>query len=427
MLVVVVALTLSAPGGALKLSSMPSEGELAQLLWERSAELQLARGKVAQARGDYERALLLPNPGLDVSTNTIPVGPTNPTDAITNPLAEIPNYAFGLSELVELGKRGPRQESTRKALDAAIDDAREQLRQRFFDLSEHLGEIAAAQSRIAELQTVADDAHHMTIIQKARADRGEAVPLDADRTLLEEEKLRSAVGVEQEHMLAELRACTELMGIPCEPFGTADQAISFLERTVAAPSVRLEDRPDVMSLQAQEESARALQTLSERKAIPDPTLRLGYVRDQFVTSGNQQNSLFVGLSIPLTIFDHGQADAKAAAAAADAAARSRERTLQSAQVSLQRIIETQKSLETRRTQLRDHALPLARDVVSRLDQALARGGIPVQDLIFARRTLAELLIDARDLDLAAFRNGVALLRTGGAVPALPADLTTPGG
>lgn len=428
MLAVVVALSLSAPGGALKLSSLPAEPDLAQLLWERSPELQLSRGRVAQARGDYERALLLPNPNLDVSMNTIPVGPLNTAadPGLTNPW-DVPNYAFGVSELIELGKRGPRQESTRRALDAAINDARELLRQRFFDLDEHLGEIAAAQARIAELQTVADDAHHMTIIQKARADRGEAVPLDADRALLEEEKLRSAVGIEQEHMLAELRACTELLGVTCEPFDTSDHAISFLEHSASAPNVQLEDRPDVQSLKAQEDSARALETLFHRKAIPDPTVRFGYVRDQFVASGNQQNSLFVGLSIPLTFFDHGQADARAAAAAADAAARSRERTLQSAQVSLQRIIEQQKSLETRRSQLRDHALPLARDVVSRLDQALARGGIPVQDLIFARRTLAELLIDARDLDLASFRNGVALLRVGGAVPALPSDLSTPGG
>ena len=85
------------------------------------------------------------------------------------------------------------------------------------------------------------------------------------------------------------------------------------------------------------------------------------------------------------------------------------------------------ALVASRNQLRDHALPLARNVVKLLDEALGRGGIAVQDLIFARRTLAELLIDTRELDLAAFRNGVALLRTGGAVPALPNELNTESG
>jgi cobalt-zinc-cadmium efflux system outer membrane protein len=426
MLVVVVALTLSAaPSGALRLSPFPSEPELSSLLWEHSPELQSARGKVAQARGDYERANLLPNPGLDVSMNTIPVGPLNTTfdPTLTNPW-DVPNYGIGISELVELGKRGPRQLATRRALDAAILDARELLRQRYYDLSEHLGEIAAAEARISELKQVADGAHHMTIIQKARADRGEAVPLDADRTLLEEEKLRAAVGQEQEHMLVELRACTELLGVLCEPFDNADQAAEFLDRPVAQAAPKLEERPDIQSLQAQEESALAFKTLGERKAIPDPTFRLGYVRDQFVASGNQQNSLYVGVSLPLPVFDHGQVDARAAAAAADAAARARARTLDAAKVSIARIVQQQKSIDERRAHLRGTALPLARDVVSRLDQALARGGIAVQDLILSRRTLAELLIDARDLDLESFRNGVAALRTGGATPAMPPELNT---
>ena len=167
MLGVVVALSLSAdPSGSLKLSSLPSDTDLSSLLWERSPELQAARGRVAQVRGDFERSHLIPNPGLDVSMNTIPLGPINTSgQSITvNPL-DVPNYAFGVSELVELGKRGPRQQATRRALDAAVHDARELLRQRFYDLQEHLGEIAAAQARIGELKEVADGAHHMTIIQ----------------------------------------------------------------------------------------------------------------------------------------------------------------------------------------------------------------------------------------------------------------------
>jgi cobalt-zinc-cadmium efflux system outer membrane protein len=428
MLGVVAAVMLAAgPIGSLKLSSAPAEAELAQLLWESSAELQLSRGRVAQARGDYERAQLLPNPGLDVSMNTIPLGPLNTANdpSLTSPW-QVPNYGFGLSELVELGKRGPRQESTRRALDAAMYDARELFRQRFYDLQEHLGEIAAAQARVGELKEVADGAHHMTAIQKARSERGESQGLDADRALLEEEKLQAAVLQEEEHLLTELRACSDVLGIPCEPFDTTEQADAFLDRAMGVAGTPLEDRPDIRSLQAQEDSARALQTLSSRKAIPDPTLRVGYVRDEFVASGNQQNSLYVGVSIPLPMFDHGQADARAAAAAAEAAGRARERTLAAARVSLSRLQQQKKSLETRHKQLREHALPLARDVVQRLDQALGRGGIAVQDLIFARRTLAELLIDDRDLDMDEFRNAVELLRAGGAVPALPNDLS-PGG
>src|SRR5581483_834998 len=93
MLGVVAALMLAAgPVGSLKLSAVPAEAELAQLLWEHSAELQLSRAKVAQARGDYERAQVLPNPGLDVSMNTIPIGPLNTSNdpSLTSPW-DVPN------------------------------------------------------------------------------------------------------------------------------------------------------------------------------------------------------------------------------------------------------------------------------------------------------------------------------------------------
>src|SRR5690348_5070353 len=102
-------------GAVLELSKLPGDGELAQLLWERAPDLQLARARVAQARADYEPALLVSNPNLDLSLNALPVGAQNPGAPVTNPWLEVPNYGFGLSELIELGKRGPRQDSTRRA------------------------------------------------------------------------------------------------------------------------------------------------------------------------------------------------------------------------------------------------------------------------------------------------------------------------
>jgi cobalt-zinc-cadmium efflux system outer membrane protein len=410
-------------GAVLELSKLPSDPDLFQLLWERAPDLQLARARVAQARADYERALLLPNPTLDISANTLPVGPQNVTAPVANPLADVPNYGFGVSELLELGKRGPRQASTHSAFEAAMHDAQEQLRQRFFDLQEHLGEIAAAQTRIAALSDLSKDAEHLTAIQRARAEKGDTSALDADRSLLEEEKLKSTLGAEQEHLVAELRACGEVLGLQCLPFEQPDAAVGFLADPQIGPPGTLEDRPDLRSLQATADSSRSLETLANRRAIPDPTLRLGYVRDQYIASGNYPNSVYVGVSIPLPIFDHGQADARAAAAAAQAAERAKVRTLEGARDSLHRLSEQAKSIESRRTQVRDRALPLARDVVQRLDAAVARGAAAVQDLLLARRSLVELLMDSRELDLSAFRTRVALSRVGGAMPKPPQELT----
>src|SRR5437762_2864802 len=95
-------------GSVLELSKLPSDTDLFQLLWERAPDLQIARVRVAQARADYERSRLLPNPGLDIGVNALPLGAQNPGAPVTNPWLEVPNYAFTLNETLELGKRGPR-------------------------------------------------------------------------------------------------------------------------------------------------------------------------------------------------------------------------------------------------------------------------------------------------------------------------------
>src|SRR5262245_24905619 len=113
----------------LDLSHSPGDDVIAQLLWARSPDLVAARAKMATAQSDVVRSGLLPNPSLDGSWNTIPVGRTNPPN-LSDSLNRVPNYAFSLSTLVEIAKRGPRQRAARSAADAALLDAYELLRQR---------------------------------------------------------------------------------------------------------------------------------------------------------------------------------------------------------------------------------------------------------------------------------------------------------
>ena len=67
-------------------------------------------------------------------------------------------------------------------------------------------------------------------------------------------------------------------------------------------------RADIRALAAYGNAAAAARELADARKIPDPTVRLGYLRDQFVISGNQLNSVNVGVSLPLPVFDHGQGE-----------------------------------------------------------------------------------------------------------------------
>jgi outer membrane protein, heavy metal efflux system len=416
-------LTLASPDG-LDLSAGPDAAALTRQVWATSPDLQAARVKVAAARADAARAGFLPNPTLDLSANTLPVGPTNPPD-LAQPWLNVPNYGAGLSVLLEVGKRGPRQEATIAAARAAVFDAVELLRQKVLSAEESVSDIAAAEVRVATLIQLAEDALRLTTLERARADKGDTSPLDADRAQLEEEGVFTSLGEARESLAEALRACTEVVGVPCLPFADRRSASAWLERRAQDAAATLEDRPDLKSLEAQQAAAAAQKVLAERRWAPDPTLRVGYLHDRFVAAGNQQNSLSVGLTIPLNLFDHGQADAAAAAVAVAAARGARERLLGNAASQLQRLQEQQRNIGARQKRLRERSLPLALSVVERLSAAVTRGAAPLQELLLARRTYAELLLTANDLDRASFRLRVARARVAGSALPLPLELTDP--
>src|SRR5437763_10831520 len=137
----VLPLVASAETPPLRLSALPAPNEVAALLWEHAPRLQPSRVRLADGKAGLERTHLLPNPALDVSWNTIPIGELNPP-GLQEPLANVPNYVFGLSELVEIGKRGPRQRSAASTLGSSLEDARAALFDTYFDLSERIAAVA---------------------------------------------------------------------------------------------------------------------------------------------------------------------------------------------------------------------------------------------------------------------------------------------
>ncbi len=90
-----------------------TDAALAAFVWAHSPDLAAARARYASAHADLVRARLLPNPVAQLAVNTIPIGPTNPPGL--DRLTEVPNASVSISELFELGKRGPRATALREA------------------------------------------------------------------------------------------------------------------------------------------------------------------------------------------------------------------------------------------------------------------------------------------------------------------------
>lgn len=416
---------------ALPLAQLPPDEELVALVWSHSADLAQARAKAASAQAEVARASKLPNPGLDLSVNTLPLGETNPP-GLEAPLTHVPNYQIGLSELVEIGKRGPRRQAAQKTAEAARLDALEGLRRAFVDLLDGIGRVASSEQRVAALSGLVADAAELTHLQAERAQRGDAAELDVDRARLDEERLRSTLAEERQRLEAALIDCARLAGLRCEPFGAVERAQAFLDARSQPPlpahslENALGERPDLRSLSAQEEAARSSAALARARRIPDPTFRLGFVYDTFLVSGNQGKSLYAGASLPLPFFERGQADLAQAAAAEGAARASRALLTAQAERDLARLLAQSQALLKRRAAMRAETLPMARGVVERLTRAVQAGGASLQDVLQARRALGELLEDAADLDLAALQVALAIRRTAAPLPAA-AERLLPGG
>jgi cobalt-zinc-cadmium efflux system outer membrane protein len=412
------------PGGkdVLRFSALPGEAELGRWLWDRAPGLAVSRARVSVARAQITRSEALPNPTLDLSWNTIPVGETNPAH-LNAPLSNVPNYAVFLSQPFELGKRGPRQRAARHGAEAALWDAVEQLRLTWLDLQMVIARAASSEQRIAALTGLAEDAGKLSELQRRRAEKGDVANLEFERARLEEERLRSSLAEERHKLEVALTDCARLTGAICEPFGQAERAHAFFDAAVSRSRegvdslrARVTERPDVKSLAASEQAAQATGDLARARVWPDPSLRVGFVYDTFTVSGNQNKSVSVGVSLPLPVFERGRADRAEASATGWAVRQTRDRALAQAEVELPLLLRQLDELRARRTRMRESILPSAQSIVERISKAVAAGGALLQDLFQARRTLGDLLGDAADLDLAAFETSLALLRAAGNSP-----------
>ena len=417
-------LSLAAGGGpeSLDLSSSPGNPQLVELLWARSPDLVSARAKLGQAEADVTRSEVFPNPGFDFQWGTLAIGPTNPPGL--DKLKDVPNYTFTLNQPFEIAKRGPRQAASRAARDAVLYDAVETLRQRWFDLLERISEVATAEIRVGALEDTVRDAQRLADLQLERQKRGDIAGLDVDRAVLEAEKYASNLGQERERLSAALLLCAQAVGLPCRPFASPDAARAFLSGRLAAspPAANLDARPDLRSLQAQETSARSSLTLARNRWIPESDLP-GGLRARRVHRLRQPAPERVrrrehAAALLRSRTGRCQGRLRVAEAAGQA-----QLLLRAASLRDLALLEQQRQAAlARRSRLMERTLPLARDVVQRLESAVTRGGAPLPDLLLARRTLGELQLDAADLDLFAFHLTVAQARAAGELPPLPESI-----
>jgi outer membrane protein, heavy metal efflux system len=386
-------------------SLLTDEAKLTSWLVEHSPELRAARARVAQSSAEARQSRALPNPVLDASVANLPLGETNPAGLGLNQTAI---YTVGLSQTVELGKRGPRiagaelrQRSATHELAAAQRDERAAARYA-------LANALYRGLRVGILQESLLDAERAAELQRTRYEQKALSGTDYDRLLLELHSLRADVARERAEYGAALAACAAVLGATCDLTGASQELLTQAAplRAESAADARLEQRPDVQALDAESRAAQQDAELARGRAIPDLTLRLGYTHDRFVVSGDNRNTLSVGVALPLPVFDRGRYDAARSLGRAEELRDTRRAILRQARADVAALVGRKQTLETLLATLERESLPRSISVLASTQIAFDHGGVSLTDLLLSRRTQIGLrltLLDER-FELFGIRN-----------------------
>jgi cobalt-zinc-cadmium efflux system outer membrane protein len=371
------------------------DARLVAWLQGHSPEIRAARARLAQSNAELASSHLLLNPVLDVSLGNVPLGDTNPAGLSFGQTAI---YGVGLSETVELGKRGPRiagaeyrQQSA--ALQLANDEMASLTSARLA-----LGNALHRGLRVAIFEESLKDAERGAELERTRYEQKALSGTEYDRLLLDLASLRADFERELAEYRAALADCAAALGSECDLKDARDEDLVTSAALPAASTSesRLALRPDLRALDAERQASQRDAELARARAIPDVTLRVGYTHDRFTISGDLRNTLAIGLSLPLPIFDHGQHDSDKALSRSLELRNTRDALLRNAQADLTSLLRKKQAIETVQGVLERESLPRSGNVLSSTQTAFDHGGVSLTDLLLARRTHIALQLTLLD-------------------------------
>jgi cobalt-zinc-cadmium efflux system outer membrane protein len=366
-------------------------------------DVRAAASRIQQADAQVGASRVWQNPTLDLGLNNITVGRFNrPSPGVTR--ADTLSYTVGVSQTIELGKRGPRVEAAKLRRDASSEEYRSTLLGLVSDARGAMTKVAYLGARQRILEDGLVSAQSMADLTKIRLDRGDVSGVDQARLMLDVDRVERDVADNHSDLEDALADCEAILFAPCQvEAATLDSAEKSAGQTAYTDlEAAISSRPDLRAIRLEQRAAVAEATMHRRSAIPDPTVGVAYTRDYYEASGNQPYTLGVSASIPLPFFDHGQYQA----VEADHRAEELSAVLQSAQ---RHAASDARSLVIRRRVLlgkldniQHAALPRSKEVVDSTTVAYQRGQISLTDLLIARREHASLLLEEADTRFALF-------------------------
>lgn len=348
---------------------------------ENNLELQAARFRLERARAEAIAARLRPNPGLTVAAENLRLSGPTPSDRLNE-------FSAAYSETVELGGKRARRESVAEA-NISVAEAKfaDVMRQGIAEVKQRYFDALLARYNIQIATENRETFQQLVQFNLARFQEGAIPEGDLIKVRLERIKFDAAV---KQAELSMRQAVVEVLERLEEPMTSRPAVLGDLEFRQIAPNIEtlrqlaLEQRPDVRAASLEVQATKERLALEQARAKPDITPYVGYKRLA------NDNTVMVGVSIPLKVRDRNQAGIARAEADAKAAQADYEVAQSHA---LAEVESAYAAFETARDQaqtFRDELLNQADESRSIALAAYEEGAAELVALLEAQRTRAEV-------------------------------------
>jgi cobalt-zinc-cadmium efflux system outer membrane protein len=284
-------------------------GEAVDTALKNNPDLQSVRLEKDTAEGRLDQA------GLLLRSNPVIEGSLSRKDTLPEGGEKVKNYEVRLSQEFELaGQRGLRVDAARSGREKALLDIRDRERVLVAAVKDAFARALAAKRKITLAEEAVKLQGELVASAGIKFQTGDISALEQNLADVELGKSRRDLMLAERERRKALLGLQELIGVkPSAGFSIQGELPSeapiIPERNDLLASAA-QQRPDVQSILAEVQQAKAAMKLAGREAIPSVTVSGFYNRDTGL------NEAGVMLSFPLPLFDRKQADRKEAAAKA---------------------------------------------------------------------------------------------------------------
>ncbi|MEO6777405.1 MAG: TolC family protein [Kofleriaceae bacterium] len=379
--------------------------QLATWLRDRDPIVESNHAKVEAAHELGQQARVLPNPQLAFNAGGFVLGQTNADNGV-NPDSRMPlslgqttNFELGVSELVELGKRGPRRHAADTRVHEAGETAVAALGGRLGDATTALGRLTYAANKRDVAAANLDAARKLRDNEKIRVDHQDLSPLEFARIELDTEELELQLGRAQAELEGAIATCSSMLYARCAAEGLDPQALDAAAPLPAAlpdTTAAVSNRPMRVAQKLEAEALGDDAALASARKIPDPTLGVSYLIDNLTIAGNQHQQFVFSVGIPLPLFDRGNHDAAAARANARAIEAEDKAEVREAHGMVEALLAQHATLQTTLARLETDQIPKSTQIIVQTRKAFDLGQARLADLLLVERQHRDLLLEVLD-------------------------------